>query len=190
MTGRNLILAAAAAGAACGCVDRRFTVVTNAPNAQITVDGVPIGPSPADDRWEYAGERVITASAPGYEPLTQRVRIEPRWYEYPPLDFVAEVLWPFRIEDHRRIPLCLEPARPVNQAELVNAGEILRGNATRLPPSSVPDKVVPPGTPTPPLTPGPLLTGPDTLLPPTPNTVPGGADPGSAPPPTNGPVRQ
>src|SRR5436190_16711517 len=103
-TGRfALLLWAGAAAALAGCVDRRFVVETNVPGAQVSWDGVPIGPSPADSRWEYAGYYEFKAVAPGYEPLTQRVLFAPKWYQYPPFDFVAEVLWPFRVEDVRRV---------------------------------------------------------------------------------------
>jgi len=123
---------------ATGCVDRRFVVESNVPGAQIYVDGEPIGPSPADGWWEYAGYREMIAVAPGYEPLVERVRFKAKWYEYPPLDFVAEVLWPFRIEDVRRVKLNLEPSRPVNQTTLIGDADSLRSRSAMLPPTSVP----------------------------------------------------
>src|SRR5688572_11798855 len=85
-----------------GCVDRRFVVDTNVPGAQVFVNENPVGPSPADARWEYAGYYDFRAVAPGFEPLYHREYVRPRWYDYPGLDFLAEVVWPFRIEDVRR----------------------------------------------------------------------------------------
>ena len=32
-----------------------------------------------------------------------------KWYDYPGLDFFAEVVWPFRIEDKRLVHLILTP---------------------------------------------------------------------------------
>jgi len=121
-----------------GCVDRRFVVETNVPGAQVYVDGTPIGPSPADGWWEYAGKREMIAVAPGYESKVEMVRFKPKWYEYPGLDFFAEVVWPFRIEDVRRVKLDLEPTRTVNQVDLVSNADALRARATTLPPTSVP----------------------------------------------------
>lgn len=142
MTGGHwkLLSTAAAIGLSSGCVDRRFVVETNVPGAQVAIDGTPIGPSPADGRREYPGWYTFTASAPGYEPLEQRVRFRPRWYDYPPLDFFAEVVWPFRIEDVWRVRLDLEPVRPVNLDELTARGEELRQAGRNLPPSKVPDQ--------------------------------------------------
>jgi hypothetical protein len=124
-------------------------VETNVPGAQIYVDGQPIGPSPADGWWEYAGYREFTAVAPGYEPLYKKVRFRPKWYQYPPLDLVAEVLWPFRIEDVRRVRLDLEPLRPVNQLDLLASADSLRARGMSLPPSTVPDRSRRPAAPTP-----------------------------------------
>ncbi len=146
-TGRFGLLLAAAAGLLTGCVDRRFVVETNVPGAEVYWDGNPIGPSPADSRWEYAGYYEFKAVAPGFEPLTQRVRFEPKWYQFPPFDFVAEVLWPFRIEDVRRVQLVLEPVRPVNQAALVQSADLLRARGQTLPPPTVQDESSAPPTP-------------------------------------------
>lgn len=136
-----------------GCVDRRFVVTTNVPGAQVYLDDQPVGASPADGRWDYAGYYKFTAVAPGYEPTVQRIRFRPKWFEYPPLDFFAEVLWPFRIEDVRHVELELFPARPVNPDSLISEAEQLRSRGQQLPPSQVPEKpkptpVNPPPSPT------------------------------------------
>jgi hypothetical protein len=129
-----------------GCVDRRFLVETNVPGAQVYRDGKPIGPSPADGQWEYSGYYEFTAVAPGYEPLVERVNFAPKWYEYPPLDFFAEVLWPFRIEDRRLVQMRLQPKHPVDQAALVGAADALRARGQTLPPTSIPREERPPPT--------------------------------------------
>jgi hypothetical protein len=183
MTGRGWKVVAAAAGLGLGngCVDRRFVVETNVPGAQVAIDGTPLGPTPADGRREYPGCYTFTASAPGYEPLEQVVRFRPRWYDYPPLDFFAEVIWPFRIEDVRRVRLDLEPVRPVNLDELTARGEELRRAGQSLPPSRVPDQRRPssPGPVSGPLptagsVPAPL---PGNLFPFPPTAAPGASEP-------------
>jgi hypothetical protein len=162
--GRRLFaVLAGTAGLAAGCVDRRFVVESNVPGAQVYVNDAPIGPSPADTAFEYPGHYDFRAVAPGYEPLTVREYIQPRWYDYPGLDFFAEVLWPWRIEDIRRVQLTMTPARQINTQELLGAAENLRARGQALPPSSVPDPnpglastprpvIIPPDTPTNPAT--------------------------------------
>jgi hypothetical protein len=140
-SGRKFAVAVAGlfAVAAVGCVDRRFVVTSNTPAAQVTVDGDQLGPTPVDARYEYTGVREFRAHAPGYAPLVQRIKFEPRWYDYPGLDLFAEVFWPFRIEDVRRVHLELQPACPVPVEQIQSAAEQLRQRGLSLPPPSIPN---------------------------------------------------
>ena len=152
-----------------GCVDRRFVVQSNVPAAQIYVDGKALGPAPVDSSWIYAGEYNVTALAPGYEPYNERVRLKAKWYQYPPLDIFAELLYPGRIEDVRLIQVTMQPKRQLSDAELIANAERLRAEGKALPPSRIPDdKGTRTGTaPTPPPSPGPGTGS-------TPGAVPGG----------------
>ena len=122
-----------------GCVDRRFVVTSNAPAAQVTIDGEHLGPAPLDAGFIYSGKRKFHVYAPGFEPSTQDVDFKPKWFDYPGLDLFAEVFWPFRIEDVRRVHVELEPAQPVNIPVIQANAANLRAKASTLPPSSVPD---------------------------------------------------
>ncbi|MCZ2342952.1 MAG: PEGA domain-containing protein [Bacteroidales bacterium] len=165
-TGRGVLVAGLVLtlGLATGCVDRRFVVESNVPGAQIYVDGKPIGPAPADAWYTYPGVYEFKAVAPNYQPLKQQVRLKAKWYDYPPLDFIADVLWPGRIEDVRRVQLTLEPTRPVRTDQLIQDADMLRARGQSLPPSTVPEEddprlakpalpkpaILPPGPPVPP----------------------------------------
>ena len=147
MTARRWSLAALAALAllGTGCVDRRFVVTTNVPGAAVEVDGQPLGPTPVDAAYLYTGAREFRATAPGYEPLNQVVKFEPKWWDYPGLDLFAEVLWPFRIEDVRRVHLDLQPVVPRSAEEILAGAEALKVRGLALPPPSVPNEQ--PGVP-------------------------------------------
>ncbi|CAN5208512.1 PEGA domain-containing protein [soil metagenome] len=121
-----------------GCVERRFVVETNVPGAQIYVNDVPVGPSPADARWDYAGKYNFRVIAQGYEPLNQIEKVKAKWYDYPPLDFVFETLWPFHIEDVRRFHFDLVPTTQIRTDELLDAANDLRNQASQLPPPQYP----------------------------------------------------
>jgi len=169
MPAGRLSLAALAAFAllSAGCVDRRFVVTSNVPGAAVAVDGNVLGPTPVDANWVYDGKREFRASAPGYEPLTQIVTFEPKWWDYPGLDLFAEVLWPFRIEDVRRVHLELIPTRPVSPEELVASGESLKARGMMLPPPSIPNEQPgAPGRPDPYANLGPLPPTGSTPIPP------------------------
>lgn len=131
---------------AAGCVDRRFIIESNVPNAQVYIDNKPIGAAPVDAPWEYSGYYNITIVHPNYAPLVKKVRVRPKWYAYPPFDFVAEVLWPFRIEDTRRFYFELQQPVQVQTEELKQQGELLRQRGMSLPP---PPDHPPASTPTP-----------------------------------------
>jgi hypothetical protein len=169
------VVAVVLAAMAVGCVDRRFVVTSNVPGAQVTVDGDQLGPAPVDARYEYTGKREFRATAPGYDPLVQIVSFEPRWFDYPGLDLFAEVLWPFRIEDVRRVHLELQPAQTVAADQIQAGAESLRGRGQNLPPPSVPNDQPPIARPT--LEPAipPSMRGifPPTGSTPIPPTVPG-----------------
>ena len=141
MTARRWLFAALAASAllSAGCVDRRFVVTSNVPGAAIEVDGDPIGPTPADASYVYTGKREFRATAPGYEPLNQLVTFEPKWWDYPGLDLFAEVIWPFRIEDVRRVHLELQPAVPRSAEEIIAGAEALKARGLALQPPSIPN---------------------------------------------------
>lgn len=122
-----------------GCVERRFVVDTNVPGSQVTINNIPAGPSPADARWDYPGYYEFRVVARGYEPKVERVRVRAKWYEYPGIDFFFEVLYPFHIEDVRRIPITLDPAEPVMTNQLLETANALRRRADELPPPERPD---------------------------------------------------
>ena len=104
------------------------------------------------------------------------------------------MLWPFRIEDVRRVRIDLVPSRPVNQAALVAGADTLRTRGQSLRESVVPDTPrgqpgqPPLAAPVPPPTverpiPGNLFPAPAVGDPGTPTSVPGGPGlaPGNAP---------
>jgi hypothetical protein len=130
---RWAVLVAAAASAGCGGVNRRFVFESNVPNAQIYVDNKPIGAAPAHAPFEYYGYYTITAVHPGYETYSKRIRITPKWYGYPPFDFLVEVLWPFRVEDTRRIYIPMVEAQQTRVDDLINNADSLRQRGWNLP---------------------------------------------------------
>jgi hypothetical protein len=157
-----------------GCVDRRFVIESNVPNAQVFIDNKSIGAAPAHSRFEYYGYYTITLVQPGYETLTERVHVTAPWYAYPPFDFLAEVVWPFHIRDTRRYYFDLHEATKTRVEDLVNNADSLRAQGWALPqaerPAAPKPKPAPPDQPIPVLPP----VGPGTVVPP--GVGPGGAE--------------
>lgn len=132
--GRTLGVAMALAAVfAAGCVDRRFVIESNVPNAQVFIDNKSIGAAPAYAPFEYYGTYSVTLVHPGFETETQRIHVTAPWYAYPPFDFLAEVVWPFHVRDTRRYYIELHEATKTRVEDLLNNAEALRQRGWSLP---------------------------------------------------------
>lgn len=150
--------------AAAGCVDRKFVIESNVPNAQVYLDEKSIGAAPAYASFQYYGYYTIRIVHPGYETIVKRVHVVAPWYAYPPIDFLAEVIWPFHIRDTRRYYFELYEATQTRTDDILNAADALRQRGMMLP---LPDRPAAPrnpgpgpGTLGPPVAPGPVVPGP------------------------------
>jgi len=144
---------AALAAAGCGGVNRRFVVESNVPNAQVYIDNTPVGAAPAHAQFEYYGYYNITLVHPDFRTESRRVHVVAPWYAYPPFDFLAEVVWPFRVEDVRRYYFELTPGRKTDTGELITHGDALRERGMNLPAPADPARPDP--VPGPPVVPAP-----------------------------------
>jgi hypothetical protein len=157
--GAALLLTAAGAG----CVERRYVVTSDPPGALVLRNGVPLGPAPVDDFFVYYGEYDLTLIKDGYETLHAKVKIDAPWYEYPPLDFIAENLFPYTIRDIReggQFHFNLQPLQAVRPADVLNRANDLRarGRASGAPTAGE--------APAPPSLPGPVAPREGTVVPP------------------------
>lgn len=141
---RLAALTALAALATTGCVDRRFVIESNVPNAQVYIDNKSIGPAPAHSSFEYYGYYTVKIVHPGYETLEKRIHVTAPWYAYPPIDFLAEVVWPFHIRDTRRYYFELYEATQTRTDDILNAADALRQRGQMLPPPERPAEPRPP----------------------------------------------
>ncbi len=133
-TARTVRLAAVLAClTASGCVDRRFIIESNVPNAQVYIDNRSIGAAPAHTSFEYYGHYTVKIVQPGYETLEKRIHVTAPWYAYPPFDFLAEVVWPFPIRDTRRYYFELHEVAPTRTDDILNAADALRQRGLMLP---------------------------------------------------------
>jgi hypothetical protein len=132
-------------GLASGCVEQRYTVISDPPGARVLRNGQDIGTAPADDYFVYYGTYHFTLIKDGYETLQVDQEIKPPWYEYWPLDFVSEVLVPVHIEDVREFRYQMTPLQQPNIQQLLGEAQNVRNRGKLLQPPSPP----PPNTPPP-----------------------------------------
>jgi len=107
-----------------GCVQRRFVIRSDPPGALVSLEDEPVSvPTPVEIPFEFDGVRRVTLTAPGHHVLVTRAALESRWYDWFPLDFAAEFLWPGTIDDLQEFSYTLEPYavpldRPLTEEEL------------------------------------------------------------------------
>jgi hypothetical protein len=145
-----------------GCVQRRLTIRSNPPGALVYIDNYEIGVTPVSTDFIYYGSREIRLIKDGYETQTRMTAIDAPWYQYTPIDFVAENIIPYEIRDERTIDFQLVPQVIVPTEELLGRADELRfgsrSTVTPLPlsplplspqpaplPGGYPAEVIPPG---------------------------------------------
>ena len=104
-----------------------MTVRTNPPGALLYVDDYEIGTTPVSTNFTYYGSRKIRLVKDGYETLTVTQPIPAPWYEFPPIDFVAENFVPGEIRDQRVLDFQMKPQMVVPTEQLLSRAEQLRG---------------------------------------------------------------
>ena len=128
--GISILLAASALS---GCVDRRFVITSDPPGATVYRDGMQLGVTPVDDPFVYYGCKEYKLVLDGYEPLVVKQPAPPPWYEFPPIDFLSENLWPFTIRDIRRPePYALQPLQTPNPNQVLDRAQQLRNSGRAL----------------------------------------------------------
>lgn len=148
-----------------GCVRRRLTVRTSPPGALVSVDNQVIGTTPAATPFVYYGTREIRVVKDGYRTETLKRRLNPPWYQWPGIDFIAETLWPWEIRDERIIDVELVPREVAPMADVLQRADQLRSQSRQGVVTAAPPAVgePPPAPATVPIDPGPIDPGPSGL---------------------------
>ena len=121
-----------------GCVERRYVITSDPPGAIVLRNHNHIGAAPADDHFDFYGNYHFTLIKDGYTTLQVDQKIEPPWYGYFPLDFLAEVVIPWKFEDVRRFHYKLDPLQTPDLQDVLNRGTGLRerGKSIGAPPAA------------------------------------------------------
>jgi hypothetical protein len=98
--------------AAPGCVLRTLEVKSRPAGAVVYLDDQPVGKTPCTLPFDYYGTRAIRVAKPGYRPHQGEVELAAPWYEWFPLDFFSEILWPGVIRDRHDYAVALEKIEP------------------------------------------------------------------------------
>lgn len=123
-----------------GCVERRFVIESDPPGALVLMNGQPIGATPVDGHFLFYGKYQFTLIKDGYETLNVEEDFRAPWYQYFPIDFISENIYPGKIDDVRRpnvYRLC--PRMQPRTDALLGQAEQLRAQGRALPGSDNPN---------------------------------------------------
>ena len=99
-----------------GCVEHKLFVKTDPLEADVEVDGVEIGRGTAQQpvfvTFEHYGIRRVVARAPERQTKETTVTLDPPWWQITPMDFITDVLVPWKIEDESTVEIALEKRAP------------------------------------------------------------------------------
>jgi hypothetical protein len=127
---RVAALAALLLALAGGCVERIMKIQTSPPGALVTVNDEEVGVSPVKVSFLWYGDYDLVFRKRGYETLKTSYRIHPPWYQWPPLDLIAETLIPVTIRDEHDLPtFTLAHAEEPAVGEVVERAVELRDRA-------------------------------------------------------------
>jgi len=124
--GAGLLSVALCLGWLTGCVERRFVITTNPPEAMVYDEKhMPLGASPTDRQFVYYGKYQFTIVRDGYETLVVTENVKAPWYEWFGLDFFSEAV-PYWFRDVRRLHYDLKPAPVVPAEEILEKAKQMR----------------------------------------------------------------
>jgi hypothetical protein len=129
LTGLAIVLLVGA-----GCVERNMKIQTDPPGALVSINDEEVGVSPVKFSFLWYGDYDIVLRKAGSQTLTTHYRVDAPWYEWPPIDLIAETLIPTQIRDEHELPtFALAPAETPAVADVVQRAVEAREEALRQP---------------------------------------------------------
>ena len=110
-----------------GCVERTVKIRTEPPQALVLINDEEVGLSPVKFSFLWYGDYDITIRKTGYEMIKMHQRIDAFWWQFPPIDLIAEAFTPATLHDDHELPTyTLTPTSQPNVEDLVNRSEEMR----------------------------------------------------------------
>ncbi|HLF93758.1 MAG TPA: PEGA domain-containing protein [Planctomycetota bacterium] len=91
-----------------GCVERFIYVKSDPPGATVTLDDQELGKTPLEIPYTWYGKRILAVELKGRVPVRETIALNPPWWQYFPLDFITDVLFPFTLTDRAEFAYVLE----------------------------------------------------------------------------------
>jgi len=124
-----LVALIAAGSLGTGCVRRTVTIRTAPEGATVILNDDEVGTSPVTVPFTWYGDYDVILRMDGYKTLHTHHRVSRPWYQYPPIDLIAEAFVPFTIHDEHQAFFELEPAEAIARDDLLERAYELRDRA-------------------------------------------------------------
>lgn len=122
-----LVAAVGAAGlSSLGCVRRTLTIRTAPEGGLVFLNDEEVGFSPVSVDFTWYGDYDVVVRKRGHQTLKTHLLVRPPWYQVPPIDFLAEVVWPGWIHDQHEAEFELLPQSPPEIEDLIERAQALR----------------------------------------------------------------
>lgn len=118
--GRCIVLMLTLSMMVAGCVRRTIRITSEPSNARVFLNDFEIGRTPATSDFKWYGDYDIVLRKEGYETLTTNWKVKAPWYQWPPLDFIVEVLYPGNVHDLHERHYVLAPQELPSPEDVVN----------------------------------------------------------------------
>jgi len=120
-----------------GCVERTLTVRSDPPESLLYLNGTEVGRTPFESDFTWYGWYDLELRKEGYETLKTRGEVIAPWWQWVPLDLIAELL-PLR--DHQTLSYTLRPTttQQVDPQNMLHHAESLQGQLESSPRTKVP----------------------------------------------------
>lgn len=112
-----------------GCVRRTLTIQTEPTGALVYLNDEEVGRSPVTTDFLWYGDYEVIIRKEAHQTLHTHAEIKAPWYQVPPIDFFAEVLYVGKIHDARFLSYALEPERLPDREKLLERAEGFRRGA-------------------------------------------------------------
>lgn len=92
-----------------GCVVRELVIKSDPPGATVFINGRDSGKTPLTKQFDFYGSREIVLRMEGRESVRKVVSPGVPWFEFFPLDFFFEIIFPLTLRDRHEYSLSLPP---------------------------------------------------------------------------------
>ncbi len=109
-----------------GCVVRELVIKSDPPGATVYINGRESGKTPLTKTFDFYGARELMLRMDGYWTEKKTVKPSVPWYEFFPLDFFFEIVFPLRLHNRHEYSFKLKPLPDRPDEELLKRADKVR----------------------------------------------------------------